>query len=194
MKRVGEAEDRPVDVRILAATHRNLEKEIVLGRFRPDLFYRLQVVRVTVPPLRERPGDIPLLAEHFLTRYAREEGKEVDGIDPGALRLLARYPWPGNVRELQNEIRRVVVLLPSGERVRENHLSPAIASGNALRTIGVETPLLHEIADFEEYRIREVLADTGGNASVAARILGLSPQLLRYKIRKYGIALPAPSD
>ncbi|RPJ43818.1 MAG: AAA family ATPase, partial [Candidatus Latescibacterota bacterium] len=189
MKRVGEAADREIDVRIIAATHRNLEKEIVRGRFRPDLFYRLQVVRIAVPPLRDRAGDIPLLADHFLTRYAREEGKEFVGIDSSALRLLARYPWPGNVRELQNEVRRILAVLPSGERIGERHLSPAIASGNALRMIAAESPLQSEIADFEEFRIREVLAESEGNAAAAARTLGLSPQLLRYKIRKYGISI-----
>jgi len=187
MKRVGEAIDRAIDVRVVAATHRKLEREIARGRFRSDLFYRLHVIRVTVPPLRDRAGDIPLLANYFLARFAREEGKEVAGIDAGALRLLARYAWPGNVRELQNEIRRVVAFLPACEPIRESDLSPGIASGTSPKRIAPDLPLAAEIADFEEYRIREAVAEAEGNTRAAARLLGISPQLLRYKIKRYGI-------
>ncbi|MFH1681102.1 MAG: sigma 54-interacting transcriptional regulator, partial [Candidatus Eisenbacteria bacterium] len=190
MKRVGEATDREIDVRVIAATHRNLEREIARGRFRSDLFYRLHVIRVAVPPLRERAGDIPLLMNHFLVRYGREEGKEIAGIDPAAMRLLARHPWPGNVRELQNEIRRIIAFLPSGGRIRETDLSPAIASGAAPKRIAGGAPLSEEIADFEEYRIREAYAEAEGNTRAAARLLGISPQLLRYKIKRYGITYP----
>jgi transcriptional regulator with PAS, ATPase and Fis domain len=194
LKRVGEAADRETDVRVLAATHRNLEREIARGRFRADLFYRLHVIRISVPPLRERAGDVPLLANHFVTRYGREEGKEVPGIEPGAMRLLARYPWPGNVRELQNEVRRIVALIPSGTPIRETDLSPGISSGAAPRQAMSDTRLAHEVADFEEYRIREAFSEAGGNTRRTADLLGISPQLLRYKIKKYGIAIPSVSE
>jgi transcriptional regulator with PAS, ATPase and Fis domain len=194
LKRVGEASDRETDVRVLAATHRNLEREIARGRFRADLFYRLHVIRISVPPLRERAGDIPLLAAHFVSRYAREEAKDVPSVEPGAMRLLARHPWPGNVRELQNEIRRIVALIPSGTPIRETDLSPGIVSGAAPRPAMSDTRLAHEVADFEEYRIREAFSEAGGNTRRTADLLGISPQLLRYKIKKYGIAIPSVSE
>ena len=190
LKRVGEAADREIDVRIVAATHRNLEEAVDNGFFRRDLFYRLHVIRVHVPPLRERHGDVPLLAKHFIDRYAVEENKKVSGIESEAMRLLARYSWPGNVRELQNEIRRIIALLPSGDSIGESEISPAIASGGRGKHRRRESVLLREVATFEENRVREVVRETGGNARATATILGISPQLLRYKLKKYGIDLP----
>ncbi|MFH1277596.1 MAG: sigma 54-interacting transcriptional regulator [Candidatus Eisenbacteria bacterium] len=189
MKRVGEAEDREIDVRVVAATHRDLEAEVDRGRFRGDLFYRLHVIRVQVPPLRDRPGDIPLLAEHFVKMCAAEERKTVDGITPEAVRLLARHPWPGNVRELQNEIRRAIALLPAGRAIGPADLSRVVRSG-AIKRRPPQHRLLRAVAEFEEDRIKEAVRESGGSPGTAAEILGISRQLLRYKLKKFGIKMP----
>ena len=109
-ERVGGAETVKVDVRVVSATHRDLEQQIAAGEFREDLYYRLNVFPITLPPLRDRPGDIPMLCEHFIQKYAQTIGKRVRGVDPGALASLASYPWPGNVRELENVIERGMIL------------------------------------------------------------------------------------
>ncbi|MBN1825366.1 MAG: sigma 54-interacting transcriptional regulator [Candidatus Eisenbacteria bacterium] len=193
LKRVGEARDRAVDVRVVAATHRDLVEEVAEGRFREDLFYRLHVIRLTVPPLRERREDIPHLVSHFVARYAAEEGKRVAGVDPEAMRRLMLYPWPGNVRELQNEIRRAVVLHPNGEPLRDEELSAFLRDARSVKRFQAPEHgrglLLRELATFEERRIQEALADSGGSLRESARALGISVQLLRYKLKKYNIRI-----
>jgi transcriptional regulator with GAF, ATPase, and Fis domain len=118
-----------VDTRILAATNRDLEAEVEAGQFRDDLYYRLNIFPIELPPLRERPGDVPLLAEHFCEMYASRTGKEVEGISPNAMAILEGYDWPGNVRELANIIERAVILT-RGDRIRAEHLSITGRSGS----------------------------------------------------------------
>ena len=192
LKRVGETVDRKIDVRIVAATHRDLVKEVDSGRFRKDLFYRLHVVRVRIPPLRERREDIPPLVRHFVSRYAGEEGKSVSGVDTEAMKGFTRYSWPGNVRELQNEIRRNIAFLPSGEKIRMRDLSPILSVNVSRRMSGAAAKdgLQNEIASLEETRIHEAILESGGELRESAGILGISPQLLRYKLKKYKIQIP----
>jgi DNA-binding NtrC family response regulator len=182
IERLGSSRPIAVDVRLLAATHQDLEAAVRAGTFREDLYYRLDVVSVTVPPLRERRADIPPLLEHFLARVARANGKPIRGLTRDARDALLRYDYPGNVRELENLIERAVVLtrddviglgdLPPG--VRE----PGPAGDDTLpaATEGLERRL-----------IREALAAAGGVQTRAAEALGISERVLRYKLRKYGL-------
>ncbi|MHC1789422.1 sigma-54-dependent transcriptional regulator [Solidesulfovibrio sp.] len=183
--------DRPVgvDVRILAATNRELKKEVEAGRFREDLYYRLNVVSLTVPPLRERVQDIPLLAQHFLARFAEKNRKRIKGFTPAAMDHLLRCPWPGNVRELENAVERAVILsvgeyvsereLPLGELREPDRPREAPASDLAGLT---GRPL----DDVEREVILATLRDTGGNKSEAARVLGITRATLHKKLKKYG--------
>jgi DNA-binding NtrC family response regulator/HAMP domain-containing protein len=174
--------DRPirVDVRILAATNKNLSEEVKLGRFREDLFYRLNVIPLRIPPLRERPKDIHLLARHFLNRFAREQAKPITGFRSEALRKLIENPWPGNVRELENSVEHAVVLA-KGTEIEIRDLPTALAQmerhpdRNANPTI----------VESEEKLIREVLDACAGNKAEAARQLGISRSTLYEKIRKF---------
>ena len=178
--------DRPlrVDVRILAATNRNLSDEVEAGRFRQDLFYRLNVVSLELPPLRERVDDIPVLAAHFLREFAERNGKRVKGFTPGAMDRLLKYAWPGNVRELENVVERAVVLLV-GEYVGERELpAPLLAAdgdaGEDTRA-GFGGMTLEEI---ERLAVRSVLEESGGNKSEAARRLGITRKTLLAKLKE----------
>jgi two-component system response regulator AtoC len=182
---VGESKARAVDVRVIAATARQLETEVREGRFREDLFYRLNVVRLEVPPLRERPKDIPLLADHFLARFAAGLGKPVRGLADEALERLVAYPWPGNVRELENVIERAVIL-SDAERITprelpENVLAPTTASGDTDYSLKRARRLA------EMGAIRRALQATAGNRTRAARLLEISHRALLYKIKEYGL-------
>jgi two-component system response regulator AtoC len=185
---VGESKSRKVDVRVLAATARDLEREVAEGRFREDLFYRLDVVRVRVPPLRERREDIPLLADHFLARFRQMLGKDVRAITDEALARLVAYPWPGNVRELENVLERAVILTRS-ERIGPDELPPALADAAAPPA----TPRAGDLSlrrarrAFESELIRKALAATGGNRTRAARLLEISHRALLYKLKEHGI-------
>ncbi|MEW6718863.1 MAG: sigma-54 dependent transcriptional regulator [Thermodesulfobacteriota bacterium] len=168
----------PVDVRVVAATNKDLEEEVAEGRFRADLYFRLNVIPIRIPPVRERRDDIPVLAAHFIERYNREKGRSLEGIREDAMEMLQRYPWPGNVRELENLVERIVVLKGSGwieaadlpEKIRrsEKFLKTAIPvlgeSGLDIRTA---------TADFETALIRQALHLSGGNKNRAATLLGL---------------------
>jgi DNA-binding NtrC family response regulator len=168
----------PVDVRVITATNKDLDEEISEGRFRADLFYRLNVIPIRIPPLRERRDDIPVLAAHFISRYDREKGRSLDGIRKESLERLQRYPWPGNVRELENLIERIVVLKGSGwietadipERIRraEGFLKTAMPM---LGESGLDIRSATE--DFENALIRQALHLSGGNKNRAATMLGL---------------------
>ena len=177
-ERVGGARSIAVDVRIVAATHRNLKAEVAAGRFREDLYYRLNVFPVELPPLSERRETIVPLAEFFAGKFAAAFGKKVTGFSPDATRALRQYAWPGNVRELQNVIERAVILA-SGE-IDLRHLKLDLA---------VETPVESEgtLRTNERETIRKVLADTAGNRTQAARILGISLRTLQYRIKEYGL-------
>jgi len=173
IRRVGSNEATPVDVRVLAATNKDLAAAVRAGKFREDLYYRLNVVALRIPPLRERPEDVPLLAEHFAAKHGRAEGA---AITPGARDLLIAYPWPGHVRELENVIARALALNPAGV-VTPDDLPPAVRNAAApLPPPGArERPTLAEV---ERRYAAQVLAETGGNKTRAAEILGIDRKTL----------------
>jgi len=189
IRKLGETKDVAVDVRIVAATHRDLLKETQKGRFREDLFYRLNVLPIVVPPLRERREDIPVLIEHFMARNNARLGTSINGLDSEARRLLYEHPWPGNVRELENTIERAMVLcesdklMPSDlpERIREaqNPVQMQLASGEL--SVKKTTRIIEEIL------IRRALQKTKGNRTRAAEVLEISHRALLYKIKDYKI-------
>ncbi len=187
IRRVGGSEAVNIDVRVVAATHRDLEEEVKAGRFREDLYFRINVVTIRLPPLRERPSDIPILVDHFLAKYAAREGKSECGVVPDALAALERYAWPGNVRELENVIERSLalskdnVLLPSD-------LPPEISrSGAAISALGPnlieDRPTLGEL---ERRYIELVLRETGGNKKRAAELLGIDRRTLYRTLERDG--------
>jgi DNA-binding NtrC family response regulator len=186
-ERVGGEETIEADVRIIAATNRDLKREIAEGRFREDLFYRLNVVNIHVPPLRERRDDIPLLAMAFLQEFSQENGKRIEGFDPKARQALYSYPWPGNVRELRNCVESAVVMAGGG-LVGIEDLPPGVRSSGEEREIRV--PIGSTFADAEKLLIRETLAAQGGNKSRTAEILGIGRKTLYQKIEEYGIEAP----
>ncbi|MDR2588709.1 MAG: sigma-54 dependent transcriptional regulator [Spirochaetales bacterium] len=183
-ERVGGEETVEVDVRVVAATNRDLKKEIAEGSFREDLFYRLNVVNIHMPPLRERKEDIPLLAAAFLKEFAEENGKEIRGIEPKVLSALYAYSWPGNIRELRNCMESAVVLC-KGSAITPEDLPPSVYSGaedNFLRiTLGTS------IAAAEKEIIRGTLAHFRGNKSRAAEVLGIGRKTLHRKLKEYGL-------
>jgi len=190
-ERVGGTDTLTVDVRIVAATNRDLTAAIEERQFREDLYYRLKVIEILLPPLRERPQDVEPLAEHFVQYYASVSGKPALALGPEALHVLHQYPWPGNVRELENTIERAVVLAEPWE----NSLTPALlpASMRGLLppvTPAVESPATPPAAQAEEdwtARLAQVLAATDGNAVKAAQVLGVSPRLVRYHADRAGL-------
>ena len=179
-KRVGGAQDISVDIRIVAATNKDLEAEVRSGRFRSDLYFRLKVVSIHLPPLRDRDDDILLLGRHFVREFSRKFQKRFEDLSPGTRSLFLSYRWPGNVRELRNMVERVV-LLEDGERLEVEHL-PSELQGR--RVSGDETIPLPTLAQMEAEHIGEVLRLTAGNKSQAARILGISRQGLIEKLRR----------
>ncbi len=181
LRRVGGTRVHRVDVRIIAATNKDLAQEVRAGRFREDLYYRLNVVSLGIPPLRERTGDIPLLIEHFLQRFGT--GYPPKALSPAAQRILTEYAWPGNVRELANTIERVLILAP-GEAIGPDDLPSSIRSPRG--------PLLgpSSLAELERRHIMRVLEETGGRKMQAARLLGIDIKTLNKKIKDYGIPLP----
>jgi two-component system, NtrC family, response regulator AtoC len=189
IRKLGETRDVAVDVRIVAATHRDLMKETQKGRFREDLFYRLNVLPIVVPPLRERREDIPVLIEHFMARNNARLGTTITGLDGEARRLLYEHPWPGNVRELENTIERAMVLgegdklmaadLPERIREAQNPVQMQLASGEL--SVKKTTRIIEEIL------IRRALQKTKGNRTRAAEVLEISHRALLYKIKDYKI-------
>jgi DNA-binding NtrC family response regulator len=190
-ERVGGNKTFKVDVRIVAATHRDLRKKLEDGSFREDLYYRLNVIEIHIPPLRERPGDIPLLAHHFLRKYADANGKDIKTIGDEVLALLLSHAWPGNVRELENAMERAVVLsdgsslqpinFPTLRRpVGDDAAKP---SGHALAA-GVRIPG-STLADLEREAILRTLEAVGGSTSKAAAILDISARKIQYKLKEY---------
>ncbi|OPY10643.1 MAG: Transcriptional regulatory protein ZraR [Syntrophus sp. PtaU1.Bin005] len=184
--RVGGEEVIPIDVRVITATNRDLVREIAAGRFREDLYYRLNVVTLQVPPLRERKEDIPLLAVHFLKEFAKKNRKEIKGFTPRALDRMLRYPWPGNVRELMNTVERGVVLSRS-DYLDEPDLSPVLMEndpGEEQHGAAVGKSSLESV---EKATILKTLDETGGNKSEASRRLGITRRTLHQKLKKYGM-------
>jgi two-component system response regulator AtoC len=193
VRRVGDNAPRAIDVRVVAATARDLEAEVAAGRFRPDLYYRINVVRLHLPPLRERREDVAELARHFVAVYNQRLSLRVRGISPAAMRILVDYAWPGNVRELENVIERAMVLTET-ELIEPEHLplaaSPTPAAPPALAATNGAPPDLsvkRQTAALERALIRQALERTAGNRTRAAQLLELSHRALLYKIREYGL-------
>jgi DNA-binding NtrC family response regulator len=185
-ERVGGDQTIRVDVRVIAATNRNLAEEVARGRFREDLYYRLNVVNVELPPLRDRRADIPSLARFFLERFATENSKALEGFSPETVDLLLSHDWPGNVRELENAIERAVVMAP-GPQIDPRHLPPAVRpsvkAASSLPPVPGST-----LAELEKYAILETLASVGGSTSKAADILGISVRTIQYRLHQYNAA------
>lgn len=186
VQRIGGQETIGVDVRLLAATNKILEDEISAGRFREDLYYRLNVVSIHVPPLRERQEDISLLADFFLQKYAEKNRRKIAGITPRCMDLLLHYPWPGNVRELENAIERGVILL-RGDYLDEESLPIAIKKwAEEKKPTAITGPdRRSDLAEAEKRVILKALEETGGNKSEAARQLGITRKTLQTKLKKY---------
>jgi Nif-specific regulatory protein len=184
-ERVGGAEPVRTDVRVIAATNRNLEKALGDGGFREDLYYRLNVFPIFIPPLRERKSDVPPLADYFAVKYAREHGKTIKRISTSAIDMLATYHWPGNVRELENTMERAV-LMADGEVIHGHHLPPTLQTAEATETI-VSASLGGAVSVFERALIEDALKTTAGNRAKAARLLSTTERVINYKVRKYGI-------
>lgn len=191
VQRVGSEETIKVDVRIVAATNRNLEADVANGRFREDLFYRLNVMNLNVPPLKERQEDIPLFAQHFLKKFADKNRKTVKGFVPLAVDMLLNYDWPGNVRELENAIERAVILL-TGEHITEKQLPLNITKKYPdLSTSPIAAaPVMDGTRSMEEIEKEAILATlkaSGGNKSETARRLGITRKTLHNKLKNYGL-------
>jgi DNA-binding NtrC family response regulator len=186
-ERVGGSQTIRVDVRVIAATNRNLTEEVQKGRFREDLFYRLNVVTIEMPGLRERKSDIPSLAKLFLDRYATDNGKPIENFTPEAFDLLLSYDWPGNVRELENAIERAVVLC-AGTVVEPRHLPPNVRPTSSAATGGMPAVPGSTLAEIERYAILETLKSTGGSTSRAAEVLGISVRTIQYRLHEYHAA------
>ncbi|HEV8176090.1 MAG TPA: sigma 54-interacting transcriptional regulator [Gemmatimonadales bacterium] len=184
-ERVGGTEPVKVDVRVVAATNRNLETALADGNFREDLYYRLNVFPIIIPPLRERRSDVLPLADYFVEKYAREHGKTIKRISTPAIDQLASYHWPGNVRELENTIERAV-LMADGEVIHGHHLPPTLQTAEATGTV-LNTSLGGAVGTFERGLIVDALKTTRGNRSRAARLLGTTERVINYKVKKYGI-------
>jgi two-component system, NtrC family, response regulator AtoC len=184
-ERVGGNQTIRVDVRVIAATNKNLHEEVARGKFREDLFYRLNVVALEMPPLRDRRTDIPALSKFFLDRYARDNNKTLDGFAPETLERLASYDWPGNVRELENAVERAVVLANT-PLIEPRHLPPNIQP----RVTPAGMPVIPgaTMAEIERYAILETLKSTGGSTSKAAEVLGISVRTIQYRLHEYNEA------
>ncbi len=180
IERVGGERTIKVDVRIISATNRDLAEAVAKGTFREDLYYRLHIVPLRIPPLRERQGDIELLVRHFLRTIAKETGKRITGINEEALRLLQAYPWPGNVRELENAIERAIVLC-DGEELGVGEFPMGEAQGASA------TSLDGVLAETERRLIQEALERAGGVKTRTAELLGIKTSALYYKLEKYGL-------
>jgi two-component system response regulator HydG len=193
-ERVGGNETVKVDVRIIAATNRNLEAEVAAGKFREDLYYRLNVVNIEMPPLRARPSDLLPLATHFLERFAKENGKRIDGFADDAIERINAYRWPGNVRELENIMERAVVLC-DGPKLTAKNL-PAGVGPSSRSGVRIPGSTMDEI---ERHAILSTLEACGGRTAQAAQMLDISVRKIQYKINEYGIAfqrttVTKPSD
>jgi two-component system response regulator HydG len=180
IEQVGADKAVQADIRLIAATHKDLRKEVEKGKFREDLFYRLNVINVTMPPLRNRLDDIPLLVTHFIDKFNKKNNKEIKGIDESALEILSSYHWPGNVRELENIIERAVVLTRE-DIIRIKDLPPELTSvpyqGTSI-SVQIGTPL----EDIENKIIKETLRFTDGNKKDAAKLLGIATRTIYRRV------------
>jgi Nif-specific regulatory protein len=191
---VGGRKPVPVDIRLVAATNKDLKEEIAKGRFRQDLFFRLNVIHIHMPPLREIRADLPLIATYFLRKYSKEMGRDIETVSPEAMRALTAYDWPGNVRELENEIKRAVVLSP-GKRIELDDLSESIREerlissepAGGVRSDGKSLSIKNRVTGLEIQMIREAMTQAGNDKRRAAKMLGLSHQGLLNKLKRYGL-------
>jgi DNA-binding NtrC family response regulator len=186
-ERVGGNQTIKVDVRVVAATNRDLPQLVKEGKFREDLFYRLNVVSIEMPPLRARPSDIPLLATKFLQKYGEENAKTIEGFSEAALSALSQYAWPGNVRELENVVERAVVVC-RGNEIGLADLSASVTKGSVREQNGLPHVPGASLAELERYAILRTLEHTGGSTSRAAEILGISARTIQYRLHEYGSA------
>ena len=190
-ERVGGNETLQVDTRIVAATNKDLRQLVDDGRFREDLYYRLNVVRLDVPPLRARPSDIPLLADHFLRRFAAENDKSIASFSEEAMSAILAHPWPGNVRELQNAVEQAVVLCKTScIELADLPLSHAPPAADAFRLMipGVT------LAEVERFAILRTLDAVGGSPTKAAAMLGISRRTIQYRLHEWGLSRMAKGD
>jgi two-component system response regulator HydG len=183
---VGATEPVPIDVRLVAATNRDLEEEVRRGTFRGDLYYRLNVIAIHLPPLRERRDDVPLLADAFLRRSAQLRGEEPETLAPAALDALVAYQWPGNVRELENAMERAVILTP-GDVIAPTALPERITARKIEPLVTERTPTSPTLEAIERAYVCWVLQNEGGNKSRAAEVLGIDPSTLYRKLARYGV-------
>jgi DNA-binding NtrC family response regulator len=183
-ERVGGTQTIRVDVRVIAATNRDLTQEVARGRFREDLYYRLNVVALEMPPLRDRRADIPALANFFVDKYAKLNGKTISELSPQTLNMIVGYDWPGNVRELENAIERAVVLSP-GTQIEPRALPTTVRPSGS---VGVPMIPGATMADIERYAIVETLKACGGSTSKAAEMLGISTRTIQYRLHEYNEA------
>ena len=189
-KRVGGAQDVKVDVRVIAATNRSLQEEVKQGRFREDLFYRLNVMALELPPLRDRQGDVPLLVEHYVDNFNTEFRKKIRGVSPGAMAALKAYPWRGNVRELRNAVERAM-LLAEGNELDESHFPMLSAAEGELSTaMGLPGEGIN-LEALERSLVVQALERSGWNQTKAATLLGLNRDQIRYRIEKFDLRKPS---
>jgi DNA-binding NtrC family response regulator len=191
-RRVGGVQELRADVRVIAATNVDLEERVSEGRFRSDLFFRLNVVRIVVPPLREHVEDVPILAAHFIARFNQEMKRQVKGVSAPAMEMLRGYHWPGNVRELRNVIERAFILHAGADEIRPEHLTPELRRTSPVRRPDRIVPNVTEeglvLDAVEKKLIAEAMERASGNQSKAARLLGVSRDTLRYRLKKHGMA------
>ena len=185
---VGATQPVSIDVRILAATNRELEEEVRRGTFRPDLYYRLNVIQVEMPPLRERKPDIPLLVAHFLHRLAEPLEEMPKEVSEDAMEVLTEYGWPGNVRELENALERAAIV-SLDETIDVEDLPARLKDAPAARLVSEEPPANPPMEVVERAYIQWVLSAEGGNKTRAAEVLGIDPSTLYRKINRYGLAV-----
>ncbi|HSR36968.1 MAG TPA: sigma-54 dependent transcriptional regulator [Desulfurivibrionaceae bacterium] len=193
-ERIGGTRTIESDFRVVAATNRDLDQEVAAGRFREDLYYRLNVIPIEAPPLRERKGDIALLIDHFIGKFNRVRQKKISGVTPEAMRLLLHYPWPGNVRELENTVERMVILASGRELAVEDlpdrllGTLPAATAAQDVHEIPAEGFFLNEVvADFEKRLIVQALDQTGGVRNRAAKLLNVNRTTLIEKMKRFGL-------
>jgi two-component system NtrC family response regulator len=185
--RLGSSQPLKSDVRIIAATNQDLEKLMKEEKFRPDLYYRLNVIQLHVPPLRKRKEDIPPLVDHFIRRYSEKEDKEIEGISAEALNTLIQYPFPGNIRELENMIERAVVFC-EGQVITSSNLPVFLKEKSEENITDLDLPLTEKVKRIEIREIKKALQSYQGIKSRAARALGITERILSYKIKIYGLS------
>jgi DNA-binding NtrC family response regulator len=192
-ERVGGTDTIKVDVRVIAATNRNLTEEIAKGRFREDLFYRLNVVALEMPALRDRSSDIPALVEFFLTKFAKANEKHIEAFSPNALEMMMAYNWPGNVRELENAVERAVVLT-TGATIEARALPATVRPASSPAVTGAPQIPGATMEEVERYAILETMKATAGSTSKAAEMLGISPRTIQYRLHQYNQAPRSDCD